>query len=357
MNPMYHIIDTGIVYRDECSYCGPISMLETLSSGELLVVFRHANWEGPEHQTHAHPSTRTSLVRSRNGGATWEPTTTPDPGGGNGTSLAALGDTLIINNFHWTVVPLARRQELADRAVVREISSIGMVAALDGVYYARSQDGGRSWEEPQRLRINSCPDATTAGRVIALPDGSWLMPMNGAVGGNADTFPWVARSMDGGNSWVYHGTCGQPPVGLGFSENRILLLPDGRILSAVRTGDGNYWQSHSDDGGATWSPITETTIPCLGSSPADLLLLADGRILCTYGNRGRPPLGVRACLSEDGGHTWQFHDEIVLRDDGQSRDMGYPSSRQLQDGSILTVYYWHEADLIRHIVATRWRLD
>lgn len=353
---MLYIDETRVVYRDEGSYCGPISMLEQLGNGDLVVVFRQADWEGPERQTHAHPSTRTSLVRSRDSGKTWEQPVTPDPGGGNGASIAEVGGMLVVNNFHWTVVPLDRRAEVADRAVVREIKSIGMVSALDGVYVTRSGDSGHIWEKPRSLRLPGREDSTTAGRVIALEDGSWLMPMNGSLDSSADKFPWVARSTDAGESWEFHGTCGRPPAGVGFSENRILLLPGGRILSMVRTQKGNFWSAHSSNDGASWSPITETPIPCLGSSPPDLLLLADGRVLCTYGNRGREPLGVRACLSEDGGETWRMDREIVLRDDGYSRDMGYPSSKQLEDGSILTVYYWHESDLIRHLVSTRWHL-
>ena len=43
--------------------------------------------------------------------------------------------------------------------------------------------------------------------------------------------------------------------------------------------------------------------------PPHLLALGDGRLLCTYGYR-RAPFGVRACLSHDGGETWE--DEIRL---------------------------------------------
>jgi hypothetical protein len=66
---------------------------------------------------------------------------------------------------------------------------------------------------------------------------------------------------------------------------------------------------------------------------------------------------VRACLSEDEGDTWDIRNEIVLRDDGLDGDMGYPSSEQLNDDTILTVYYWHGEDQIRHLVGTQWSLD
>ena len=51
----------------------------------------------------------------------------------------------------------------------------------------------------------------------------------------------------------------------------------------------------------------------------------------------------------------------VLRDDGETRagkevrDLGYPVSVQLPDGTILTVYYMTLAG-VTHIAASRWRL-
>jgi len=70
-----------------------------------------------------------------------------------------------------------------------------------------------------------------------------------------------------------------------------------------------------------WRQPTETPIWSGGSSPPDLLLLSDGRILCTYGHR-RAPYGVRACLSQDGGGSWDLKNEIVIRDDRLDRDIG-----------------------------------
>jgi hypothetical protein len=79
-------------------------------------------------------------------------------------------------------------------------------------------------------------------------------------------------------------------------------------------------------------------------------------LLCSYGYR-REPFGVRACVSEDQGATWKIEQEIVLRDDGGSRDLGYPSSVQLADGTLVTVYYIHGPDGVRHIAATRWQIE
>jgi hypothetical protein len=48
--------------------------------------------------------------------------------------------------------------------------------------------------------------------------------------------------------------------------------------------------------------------------------------------------------------------EIVLRDDGPDRDLGYPSTAQLDSTRLLTVYYWHGPDQIRHLQRTVWEL-
>ena len=82
--------------------------------------------------------------------------------------------------------------------------------------------------------------------------------------------------------------------------------------------------------------------------------------MCVYGYR-RPPYGLRARISPDRCVTWG--EEIVLRDDGGSWDLGYPRTHLRADGSLVTVYYFNlKADPIqreggvRHIAATLWRV-
>jgi hypothetical protein len=79
-------------------------------------------------------------------------------------------------------------------------------------------------------------------------------------------------------------------------------------------------------------------------------------LLAVYGYRV-PPYGVRARVSEDTGRTWG--QEIVLRDDGGSRDLGYPRTVQLGGNRLMAVYYFNRADDrvqydggVRHIAGT-----
>ena len=94
------------------------------------------------------------------------------------------------------------------------------------------------------------------------------------------------------------------------------------------------WLTWSDDAGKSWAEVRPTP---LWGFPPHLARLSDGRILCTYGHR-RPPYGQRACVSEDG-LTWHPDGEVVLRDDADNGDLGYPASIEIAPGRMLTVYY------------------
>ena len=63
---------------------------------------------------------------------------------------------------------------------------------------------------------------------------------------------------------------------------------------------------------------------------------------------------MRACFSNDQGETWDIGREVVLRDDGEHMDLGYPASIERKDGSILSTYYFHGDDGIRFIGGSIW---
>jgi hypothetical protein len=70
--------------------------------------------------------------------------------------------------------------------------------------------------------------------------------------------------------------------------------------------------------------------------PSHLLKRSDGRLLMTYGHR-RKPFGNQARISNDSGQSWS--QPIVLSDDGIGGDLGYPSTVELGNGTLLTVWY------------------
>ena len=95
----------------------------------------------------------------------------------------------------------------------------------------------------------------------------------------------------------------------------------------------------------------------VSGSPPHLLLLSDHRILCSYARR-EAPFGIRAIISEDGGETFGEEIEICRVTDRQTDgDFGYPSTVELDDGTLLTVYYsMIEGDDAPSILYTKWKL-
>ena len=51
----------------------------------------------------------------------------------------------------------------------------------------------------------------------------------------------------------------------------------------------------------------------------------------------RPPFGNQARISRDGGASWSG--PLTISADGAGGDLGYPSTVQLADGSLVTVWY------------------
>jgi hypothetical protein len=121
-----------------------------------------------------------------------------------------------------------------------------------------------------------------------------------------------------------------------YHELHAVETADGRIVAQLRNhnkpNERETLQSESSDGGRTWSIPRAIGVWGL---PSHLLRLRDGRLLMTYGYR-RPPRGNHARLSEDHGRTWS--EPMVLSDDGTG-DIGYPSTVELPNAQLLTLWY------------------
>jgi hypothetical protein len=263
---------------------------------------------------------------------------------------------LMINFFRWRVVPEDEKYRLP-YPTRRQYD--GSWSEVEGPWVLRSSDGGVTWEEhPRQVASAPLARAGTSDGVLELPNGHLLMGIYGGDYGGNVSRAYTVRSTDGGYTWSQPALIARDPEGkISFEEPALARLSNGRLVAILRSGEpGNYQYLHrafSDDQGYTWHSLEQT--PMWGH-PAHVLTLPDGRLVCAYGYR-RPPYGVRACLSLDGGQTWDMQYEVVLRDDGGSRDLGYPCTARLNDGTLLTVYYIHGEDGTRHIAGTHWSLD
>ena len=125
-----------------------------------------------------------------------------------------------------------------------------------------------------------------------------------------------------------------------------------QIRNHNKPNAGETLQTHSTDGGKSWAVPYSIGVWGL---PSHLLKLRDGRLLMSNGHR-RAPLGNQVRLSDDNGLSWS--DAIVLYGDGTSGDLGYPSTVELADGTLLTVWYERLKDNPgSQLRAARWKLQ
>jgi hypothetical protein len=106
----------------------------------------------------------------------------------------------------------------------------------------------------------------------------------------------------------------------------------------------------SYDEGITWSKPVEQEI--YSPSPFHALRLKSGNVMVTYGYRYKP-FGLRAFILNGECDNFDEVEEVVLRNDGFSADIGYTSSVLLDNGDVLITYYYFDAeDEPRYIAGT-----
>lgn len=139
-------------------------------------------------------------------------------------------------------------------------------------------------------------------------------------------------------------------------EPHLIEMPNGKLICHIRgEGNGNFtvFQSVSTDKGKTWSE-PEMLLDKTGGAPPHLILLSSGVLLSTYGRR-ELPYGIMAMMSLDGGKSWEK--DIRLYQNLVSGDMGYPSTAELPDKTLLTVFYAKNGkDKPCEIMQQKWKI-
>lgn len=213
-----------------------------------------------------------------------------------------------------------------------------------GAEFRFSHDCGKTFGRLYRSPV------TSPHGITALRDGSLL---------------WVGTEFGGSDICAYtvcpDGTMTKrgeiPHDGAAeYCEPHAIELQDGTLLCHIRAERDDLftlYQSQSFDGGRTWTAMRRL-LPDLGGAPAHLLEHSSGILLSAYGYRCAP-YGVRVMFSADNAATWDT--DHILYSEGADDDLGYPASVELDDGTILTVFYAHpHADAPAVILCQHWEI-
>lgn len=323
------------VYRNESEFSSwPFNAgMWKIADDNVLVAFMNirCDYTIPLNLKHNRVETfgRIAAVRSADGGQTW-------------SRAADIADNIEVADLlkHGREEAYREPFDFADPNVLLSCwttPSSGDPAAK--AWIKMSADGGASWGPAVRLPECSIPRFQGRPSYVVRPDGVILLFLTARPTANPYDRPVVYSSSDGGCTWAlmsympasgeYRMICPSPVV-----------LPDGTIVVAVRCKPSMEaaWDEiyASNDGGWSWRFVSRVNDH---GDTAHLTRLKDGRLFIVYGYR-RPPYGIRARISEDAGNTWG--PEMVLRDDGGSRDLGYPRAVELDGGRILATYYFND---------------
>lgn len=327
--PQVQVLNQVVAVKDVCAW----PKLSVTASGELLAAIYNQ-------PIHGRLPGDVEVYASTDSGRTWSKRGTATKHDGDSArfnhaiGVARNGDVLVVSGG-WT---FSRDDQGAykKKKLLRPTSS-------------RSSDGGKTW-----TIFHEFPDGNDGmtlvpfGNVETGADGALRVAAysyNTTVKPRVDVC-YTAVSRDQGKTWTLGSIIGQPMA----NETDVVHLGGGKWLAAARNLGMNAQRGGaaspdrasdphstdiyaSDDDAKTWRLLASPVGPA--QHPADLLKLADGRVLLTIGDR-RADKGVNVHVSADGGKTWTGGARISR---GVSGDCGYPSTAQLADGSLVTVFY------------------
>lgn len=350
--PSASVLETRVISQQPEYYHGWPTVCRR-KNGELMLT-----WSG-RREAHVCPFGTVEMMLSRDEGATWSfPRTlldSPIDDRDSGVLETARG-TLIATTFTSLAYDdsVLKKGQRADdpkwRAAHARLPDDNARQKELGEWAIRSTDGGATWSARIATIVNSPhgPIQLTDGRLLYA--GKQLWKTEKRIG--------VCESADDGQSWQW---LAEIPTREGdafndYHELHAVQCDDGKTLVHIRNHNpanvGETLQSESTDGGKTWSVPRPIGVWGL---PSHLLRLRDGRILMSYGHR-RKPFGNQARLSADAGATWS--EPLTISDDGAGGDLGYPSTVECADGSLLTVWYEKLAGSTRAVLRqAKWKLN
>lgn len=324
--------------------------LTTLNDGtRIATIFNHPS--------HARMEGDVACYASTDDGRFWKLVGKPTPNDPqtNRMNVAAgasgKGELLVIASG-WSLSPGEKPDSL-----------LNLVAVLRP-WVSRSKDGGRTWETGKSAFPEAQPGMTEFipfGDILAGADGSLRVLAYAQSLDKAVNKVSIFRSDDDGANWKWVSFISEGKAETAFAggHNETAFFHNGQghwIAAARRWSAGQAMDLfESTDDGKSWKMTGSLTDD--NQHPGHITSLKDGRLLLTYGNRKAGQKGVAVKISGDKGKTWE--DELIVIDDlNFGQDCGYPTSVQLDNGSIMTLYYSRgiESHQRYHMGTVIWKL-
>lgn len=291
------------------------------------------------------------LARSRDGGRTWA---IENPGR-QGTLVGTRGmrhGTIPTDVSEPEPIPCPGGVDFTHPDFAMTARMGGIDAGTSRIYY--STDRAKTWKGPFSLPLFGQPGIAARTDYLVNGKHECLLFLTASKANRKEGRVICAGTIDGGKTWSFIANIGPEPTGYAIMPATVRLAP-GKILTTIRCreGDKSWIDAYrSSDDGKNWNYLSRPAPDCGEGNPPALIRLRDGQLCLTYGFRAEP-FGIHARFSSDGGQTWTK--PFILRDDGASRDLGYPRTVQRPDGKIVTIYYFHDKTGVdRTIQATIW---
>ena len=357
-----HKIEDFVIYEDPSFYAAFPSVIKN-EDGEILIAFRWA----PDRKVflekdtyHVDPNSYLVLVRSRDNGLSWS----KEPellyahpfGGSQDPCLLKLRDgTLLCTSYAWAFI----RGDVQN--LKQPVLAHGESVVFLGGYVLRSSDMGNSWDGPfyppkvqPEIKFSALGEPLPAYNRGALWEGNdgrifWVVAAGTDPNDLRKTSNHLLISEDKGISWQYSCTVAEDDD-VAFNEASIYETPKGDLVAFIRTKDleDQACIARSTDGGGSFDPWQKMGFQ---GHPLQALRLPDNRVFLVYGYRHKP-YGIRARILNAECTDYSTAEEIIIRADGGSTDIGYPWTVMLDDNRVLVIYYYNIENGTRHIAGS-----
>jgi hypothetical protein len=278
-------------------------------------------------------------------------------GGSQDPCLLKLQDgTILCTSYGWAFVREAGLENLKQPVFQNREGSVFL-----GGYVLRSSDNGNTWDGPYyppnippEIKFSALGEPLPAYNRGALWEGKdgrifWVVAAGTEQENLRKTSNYLLISEDKGLTWEYSCPVAEDDKAA-FNETSIYETPKGDLVAFLRTAglEDQACIARSTDGGKTFGRWEKMGFQ---GHPLQALRLPDNRVFLVYGYRHKP-YGIRARILNAECTDYKTAEEIIIRTDGGSGDIGYPWAVMLDDNRILVTYYFNVENGTRHIAGS-----